>query len=503
MKIFRCEQIRQIDDYTIRNEPVSSTGLMERAAGKLAEWFTSRFSASSPVVVFAGPGNNGGDGLALARMLSAANYSVKVYSAGDSSRCSADREANRLSLLKETNVPYIIIEDETHVPVIPGESIIVDALYGSGLTKPLSGISALVVKNINASGCTVVSVDIPSGLFCEDNSLNERSAIVRASYTLSFQFPKLAFMFPENDQFTGSWELLPIGLHREITDSLASPFRFTYISDVKPLLKQRGKFDHKGTYGHGLLVGGSYGRMGAIILGARAALHSGIGLLTCHIPSKGGLILQCSVPEAMAIHDRGGSYITGTCDTSKYTAAGIGPGMGTENETGSALHNFILSFRKPLVADADALNILSENKSWLKDLPPYSILTPHPKEFERLAGKTTNSYERLNLLMNFSSEYKCIVVLKGAHTAIAMPDGMVWFNSTGNSGMATAGSGDTLTGIILSLLAQGYKSGDAAITGVFIHGLAGDIALERSSAEALTATAIIDSLSHAFNRIRE
>jgi len=503
MKIFRCDQIRQIDEYTIRNEPVSSTDLMERAAGRLFDWYTGRFDSAKPVFIFAGPGNNGGDGLALARMLAEKGYKSAIFFCGQPDNTSSDWKINRSRLETVTNVPFVTITEIEQFPILTPDSVIIDALFGSGLSRPLTGFFSRVIKKINESGCTVISVDMPSGLFGEDNGGNDVNAIIKADFTLTFHFQKLSFMFPENEKFTGQVHLLPIGLHNSIIESTETPYRIIDRDMVKPLLKKRNKSDHKGSYGHGLIVGGSEGRMGAMVLGARAALRTGIGLLTCHIPSDGNLIMQCAVPEAMTIHDRSEKNISEITDPRSYSAAGIGPGMGKESETQTALQKFLVNCKIPLVIDADALNILSENKNWYSDIPPMAILTPHPKEFERLAGKTTNGFERLRKQIEFSSANNCIVVLKGAHTSISEPGGKVYFNSSGNNGMATAGSGDTLTGILMSLLAQGYEPLKASITGVFIHGLAGDIAARLSSYESLIASGIIDSIGEAFNRIRE
>jgi len=310
-------------------------------------------------------------------------------------------------------------------------------------------------------------------------------------------------MFPENEKFTGQVHVLPIGLHNDIIESIETPYCLVDREMVKPLLKIRNKSDHKGIYGHGFLAGGSYGKMGAMVLCARAALRTGAGLVSCHIPSCGNLIIQCAVPEAMSIPDRSEKNISEISPQQSFSAAGIGPGMGKEKETQYALQKFLVNCRIPLVIDADALNILSENKKWFSHIPTMSILTPHLKEFERLAGKAENGFERLRKQIDFSSANNCIVVLKGAHTSISEPGGKVYFNSNGNNGMATAGSGDTLTGIIVSLLAQGYEPLRASIAGVFIHGQAGDIAAGRSSNESLIASDIIDSIGEAFNRIRE
>ncbi|MDQ1332200.1 MAG: ADP-dependent NAD(P)H-hydrate dehydratase / NAD(P)H-hydrate epimerase [Bacteroidota bacterium] len=503
MKIFRSYQIKQIDEYTIIHEPVSSVDLMERAANQLFKWFISRFDRKHPIFIFAGPGNNGGDGLALARMLFFERYKPEVFFVKLSSQTSGDCESNLKRLENETDVPFRTIAEIGQFPEIREEGIIVDAIFGSGLSRPAEGLAAEIIQKINNCHSTKISIDIPSGLFGEDNSTNNAENIINADFTLSFQFPKLAFMFPENEKFTGEWTILPIGLDNGIIEATDTQYAFLDNSLIKPLLKPRNKFDHKGIFGHGLLIGGSYGKMGAVVLGAKAALRTGIGLITCHIPACGDLILQCSAPEAMVIHDRSEKYVseTGTVDT--FSAVGVGPGIGTGPETQNALYDLLLKCKKPLVIDADGLNIISENKKWLEAIPAGTVLTPHPKEFERLAGKSSDSFSRLKNQTEFSARFNCIVVLKGAHTCITAPDGRVWFNNTGNPGMATAGSGDVLTGMILSLLARGYEPLNAALTGVYLHGLAGDVAAGRSDQESLIASDIIREIGAAYNKIRE
>jgi ADP-dependent NAD(P)H-hydrate dehydratase / NAD(P)H-hydrate epimerase len=502
MKIFTSKQIRQIDDYTIKHEPVTSADLMERAAGKLLEWYVQHFEKAKPVYIFVGPGNNGGDGLALARLLSGTNYKVEVFYAEAGASKSADWEHNMIRLKNETSVTFTTIREIYQFPAISTGGVIVDAIFGSGLSRPPDGLTAEVIRKINLAKCKVISIDIPSGLSGEDNSDKDPENIIRANYTLSFQSPKLSFLFPENEQFVGQWSILPIGLDAGEIDRTETPWRFTELDDVFSLLRNRNKFDHKGIFGHGLFIGGSYGKMGAAILASRAALHTGIGLITCHIPLCGNIIMQRGLPEAMISYDKGEKHICGPIDAGSCTAAGIGPGMGTSEETQSAFYTFLKAFGKPLVIDADALNMLSLNKSWLSCINPGTVMTPHLKEFDRLAGKCENSFTRLLLQVEFSAEYKCILVLKGAYTSISDPDGNLFFNSTGNPGMATAGSGDVLTGMILSLLAQGYLPVDAAVTGVYIHGLAGDLAAARSSAESVIASDIIDEIGAAFRKIR-
>jgi NAD(P)H-hydrate epimerase len=503
MKLFKCDQIRQIDEFTIEQEPVASIDLMERAAWQVLRWFLSRFERSRRIFIFAGPGNNGGDGLALARLLESERYDPLVYYVKFTEKTSEDWNKNVLRLKSETKVPFNNLISTDQFPVISSEDIVIDAIFGSGLTRKVEGLVEEVIKLINQAGSIVVSIDIPSGMFCEDNTLNDYGSIISADYTLSFHFPKISFMFAENKKYLGEWIVLPIGLSSKAIRNMKSPFTFLEKEDITPLLKKRNKFDHKGTFGHGVLFAGSFGKMGAAVLGASAALRTGAGLITCHIPLSGVLIVQSALPEAMVEPDRNEKYLSEIGEPDVFSAVGIGPGIGTGPESQRALYKLLEECRKPMVIDADALNILSLNRSWFSLIPPGAILTPHPKEFERLIGKTDNSYNRLERQIEFSEEHKCIVVLKGAYTSITTPEGNVFFNSTGNPGMATAGSGDVLTGMLLSLLAQGYRPEDAAITGVYLHGLAGDIASADLCQESIIASDIIKSLGKAFNKLRE
>ncbi len=405
--------------------------------------------------------------------------------------------------MKTTDVRLKQIKSTDQFPGISTDDVIIDAIFGSGLTRPAEGLAAGIIKEINRTEALKISIDMPSGLFGEDNSMNNPEAIVRADYTLCFQFPRLSFMFAENFRYTGEWFTLPIGLHNNAIRDTRSPFILLGNSDVLPLLKKRKRFDHKGSFGHGLLVAGSSGKIGACILGAGAALRSGIGLLTCHIPFCGALVMPGAIPEAMIRPDRSTEYVSDIGNTDHFSAVGAGPGLGTGAETQNAIQQLLKNCRRPVVLDADALNILSMHKDWLSLLQPDTILTPHPKEFERLAGSTDNGFARLDRQLAFSREHNCIVILKGAFTSITTSDGTVFFNSTGNPGMATAGSGDVLTGILLSLLAQGLTPVNAAVAGVYLHGLAGDIAAAESSFESLIASDIINCLGKAFNRIRE
>jgi len=501
MKIFNTRQIKELDDLTIRNEPVSSSDLMERAADQLLRWYIRNFDRSRRILIFCGPGNNGGDGLALARLLSANRFNAEVFFVRISGKRSDDWNHNFERLGKETTVLFNTIGNIGHFPFIGSDDVVIDAIFGSGLTRPADGLAGQVIGKINEAEGTVVSVDIPSGLSGEDNSSNNPEGIIRADYTLSFQFPKLCFMFPENSRYTGEWHILPIGLDSRAISETETPYCFLETEYVSSLLKKRDKFDHKGKFGHGLLIAGSHGKIGASVLGARAALRTGIGLITCHIPGCGYQVIQTSVPEAMASVDENELKTTNIESTDQFDAVGIGPGIGTDPETQESFHDLLSGSPKPMVIDADGLNILGMNRDWLSLLPAETILTPHAREFERIADKTGNSYLQLEKQSEFAVKYNCIVVLKGAHTSIATPRGKLFFNSTGNPGMATAGSGDVLTGMILSLLSRGYSPEKAAVIGVYLHGLAGDIAAAKSGQESIIASDIIENIGNAFIKI--
>ena len=359
-----------------------------------------------------------------------------------------------------------------------------------------------MVNYINQSPSKVVAIDMPSGLFGEDNSNNINRNIIRATLTLTFQFPKLSFMFAENEKYTGEVVVLDINLSARTMEETFTPYTLTERYDVAPLLNYRTKFAHKGNFGNALLIAGSYGMMGAAILSGKACMHAGVGMLTIHAPRSSNSILQTSIPEAKFQPDKNMEMITGIDNISGYTAIGIGPGMGTEPLTEHAMQLIVRQLRRPCVIDADGLNLLAKRPDLLTQLPSMSILTPHPKEFERLFGQSENSYERLNKGIEAAMRYNVIIVLKGANSAVIFPSGHVHFNSSGNPGMATGGSGDVLTGILLALLSQNYSPEHAALLGVYIHGMAADIALTKGSEESLTAGDIVMNLGHAFRQLR-
>lgn len=498
MKILSVEQIRQADAYTIENEPISSLDLMERASRKVSNWIMENTNHKS-VKILCGMGNNGGDGLAVARHLIENKVDTDVYIVDIASKMSPDCEANYQRLLA-MNVNVNWIKSKTDFPEFNQTDILVDAVFGSGLNRKLEGLVADLISYINQSQGFKIAIDIPSGLFADKPM--ENNIAFQAHVTLTFQFPKLVFMFSES-QFAGHWEVLDINLHPDYVENDETQFCLLESSMIADYIHERPKFSHKGTYGHALLIAGSKGKTGAAILSAKAVLKSGAGLLTVHLPDVAALPMQIGFPEAMISYDDSDSHFSKLPQLDKYNAIGIGPGLGTEAETANALKSLIQATKQPIVFDADALNILAANPTWLSFLPANSILTPHPKEFERLAGPSANSFERLEKQRRFAQKFKVVVVLKGAHTSIALPNGSCLFNSTGNPGMATAGSGDVLTGIILSLLAQGYTPQLAAIIGVYIHGLAGDEAAKELSEECMIASDIISHIGSAFKTLKQ
>lgn len=501
LKILPVEQIREADAYTISNEPVSSSDLMERAAKACFQWISKKVSREKRIRVVCGMGNNGGDGLAIARMLCNEGYETDVQVIRHTDNPSADFSTNFCLL---GDLPGLVITDifETDPDIdIEEEDIVIDALLGTGLNKPVAGFLGRIIEQINESNALIISVDIPSGLFADKPVDRRKQAIIKADYTLTFQMPKLAFLMAENEEFTGDWKVLDIGLHPEYLELAECNNLLIETADCKSLYRPRYRFSHKGNYGHALLISGSTGKMGAAVLAAKACLRSGAGLLTTHIPGDGFLIMQTSLHEAMVSIDPDDTHFSTLPALDSYNAIGIGPGIGLESETQAAFKLLIQQTAAPLVIDADAINILGENKTWISFLPPGSILTPHPKEFERLAGPTANHFDRLELLRVFSMRYKLYIVLKGAFSAIADPDGTIYFNPTGNPGMATGGSGDVLTGIILGLLTSGYPARDACILGTWLHGKAGDYSAKRISMEAMLPGDIIKNIGKAFNKI--
>lgn len=495
MKIFSASQIKDWDQFTISHEPVTSIDLMERAAGACCKWITSNCDVDSDFVIFCGNGNNGGDGLAIARMMQQQKIQTAVYILKGDKR-SEDCSTN-LHRLKEIDFTVNEIADQKDFPPLQAGCVIIDALFGTGLNKPLQDLPALLVQHINQSAMPVISIDLPSGLFADESSAGNNC--IHANNTLSFQCNKLAFMMPENELLTGIVSVLDIGLHAGFYTNTEALFETIDEALIKSIYKSRKQSGHKYTYGHALLYAGSRNMMGAAILSTKACLRSGAGLVTVYTAPERMPIIQTALPEAISSDESDLDIIT-----KKKSAIGIGPGLEINEINSSLLKKIITQWDGPVLIDAAALQLLAPFTNLIstrKKNP--AIITPHTGEFEKLFGKTGNDFERARLAIQQSATLNCYIVLKGHHTLVACPDGAAFFNTTGNSGMATAGSGDVLTGIITGLLAQGYNQKEACLLAVYLHGLAGDIAARKFSEEAMIAGDITEHLGEAFKLIKK
>lgn len=494
LKILNTSEIKEWDTFTIKNEPITSIDLMERACIAFVHWFSTRFNQHKRIGIVCGTGNNGGDGLGIARLLKETGYTIKVWVVKGVAPESKDFITNKQRLLVETAE----VMSKPQEVIFEGCDIIIDGIFGSGLSRVPEGIYADVINAMNRSRAMRVAIDIPSGLFADKHT---KGLCVQADYTVTFQSPKLAFLFPENESKVGQWTVVYIGLSKTFLKESLSKHFWVEKKWIAKHLPKRSKFAHKGDFGKALLIAGSFGKMGASILSAKAAMKSGVGLLTVHVPYCGYQIIQTSVPEAMASVDDEDKCFTSLPKENNFTAIGIGPGIGLESKTAKGLEELLKNATVPLVIDADGLNLLAANPHLLHLLKENCILTPHPGELHRLIGDWDDDFHRLEKAKVFAAQTKCILVIKGANTSVVAPDGRVFFNSSGNPGMATAGSGDVLTGIITSLRAQYLNVLDAAILGVFIHGYAGDLAAWETGQISLTASDIVNSLSAAFKQL--
>ena len=495
MKIFTAAQIRACDAYTIKAANIRSAELMERAATRCITWIRENLPKDTLFVILCGTGNNGGDGLAIARLLHQRGFGVKAFLLEFSKEMSADCEAN-LKRLQSIDAELVsTVPPDTFITDIPAHIVIIDAILGTGLSRPTDGWVASFINHINQLPNKKIAIDIPSGLPA-DIIPDKTSAIMKVQDTLSFQFQKRSFLHPESGIFAGNIHILDIGLDQAFVNATHSQYKTIDAADIATIYRPRSPFSHKGSYGSVLMIGGSYGKMGAITLSTKAALHTGAGLVTALVPGCGYNIMQTAVPEAMC-RTNGDRVIEKIDDWGKMKV-GIGPGMDTDSKTAAALAGFIDECKSPVVLDADSLNIIAKQQELLPKLPKGSILTPHPKEFARLFGENTNTMIQVDHARIQAMRYNINIVLKGHHTAVITTEGECWYNMTGNAGMATGGAGDVLTGIITGLLAQGYEPSESAILGVYLHGLSGDIAARELSQEALTASDIINNLSKAF-----
>jgi ADP-dependent NAD(P)H-hydrate dehydratase / NAD(P)H-hydrate epimerase len=497
MKIFSADQIRAWDRFTIANEPIHSIELMERAARACTHHLVEHFGSRS-FLILAGTGNNGGDGLAVARQLKQLGREVSVLHVGGTT-LSPDCETN-LQLLLHSGIPYKKIDDARELPgEVSAETVVIDAILGSGQNRPLEGLERSVAEKVNTWGRDVVAIDIPTGIFADRGSSG--NAAIRARYTLSFQLPKLCFFVPENEAYVGEWTILDIGLSGAYYDSTSALFEYTELDDIRGMLRPRSRFAHKGHFGTALMMGGQKGMMGAAILAARACLRSGVGKLVSRVPGCGLDLMQLAAPEVICSVDENQDFLANPpVDLLPYSAIGIGPGIGKAPFTRELIRKMLRNREIPMVLDADALNIIAE-EGWQREIPPGTVITPHIGEFSRLFGSDNDHFARIQKALQLSTELGIFIVVKGRNSFLSTPNGKGYFNSTGNPGMAKGGSGDVLTGMITGLLAQKYSVEQACRISVYVHGMAGDMAEKYHSTIGITASDIIDKIGFCYVKI--
>ncbi|MEN9569963.1 MAG: hypothetical protein RL172_1194 [Bacteroidota bacterium] len=492
MKIFSAAQIKQWDEYTIQHEPVTSILLMERAAAACCHWLLQHYQQQQFIVI-CGSGNNGGDGLAIARLLAGQRKKVMVYQLA-ATNYSPDCAAN-IQALEKAGIPLHLLNSETDFPVIDTQSLVIDALFGIGLNKPVQGLAALLINHLNRTAANIISIDLPSGLFADQPSAG--NTIIQARHTLTFECYKLAMLLPENQSCCGKIVLLNIGLHPGYYQQTATAYHIFTLQQAQAIYKPRNAFAHKYHFGHALLYAGSTPMLGAAILAARACIKSGAGLVTVHTHANNSFAIQLALPEAMVSTQDDTVLLT-----AKKAAIGFGPGLLANPSNSQPLQQLLMQWKGPLVIDATGLQLLSSMLPILSNKPGTpAVLTPHTGEFEKLFGQSANDFESIKLALEKAATHHCYILLKGRYSFTACPDGKGYFNHTGNSGMATAGSGDVLTGIITGLLAQGYPPAGACTLGAWLHGAAGDTAAAEQSAEAMLASDIINCLGKAYQQI--
>ena len=493
MKLLSPDQLRQWDQYTIKNEPIASIDLMERAAMTCVEWINARGFENRSIKIFCGKGNNGGDGLAIARLLIQHGLHPTTYIL-EFGKTGTDDFQKNLQQLHKLTTDILFLQKKEFFPVIKENELVIDALFGIGLNRPLDSLSEELVKHINQSKAIIVSIDMPSGMLVEESCKDH--TVICAAHTLTFQRLKRCFLMAENAGWFGEIIVLDIGLNKIFPETIDTVFEMITQTHVRSLVQPRKPFSHKGTYGHALLLAGNKGKVGAAILAAKACLRSGVGVLTVNVPKAVSSIMYASLPETMVMaREENIPFLNA------YKSIGIGPGFGVGPSSTKIFSHILTNYSSPLLIDADALTILSAHKDWLVNIPAGSILSPHPKEFDRLFGDCCNDFERADKAITLSKQYPFTIIVKGHYTLVAA-DGKGWYNTTGNAGLAKAGSGDTLSGILTALLAQQYPSLHAAMMGVHLHGLAADLALEKQTEESLLATDVIEHIGAAFRELR-
>ena len=499
MKIFSAAQIKACDAYTIHASGISSVDLVERAASECATHIIGHYPVDTPFVLLCGMGNNGADGLALARILMQHGYGIKVFVLQHRNEHTPENKSHLNKLLRIDAALVEYLQPETFLADLPEQVVLIDAILGTGLSRQVDGWLADFFSHINHLPNKKIAIDIPSGMPA-DNLPAPDASMIAAQETLSFEFYKRSFLHPETGPYCGKITIVAIGLHPTFIEATHTHYQTIDEDALSILLKKKAAFSYKNQHGHCFITGGSKGKVGAALLATAAALKSGVGLVSSIIPEVAYIPLQSNLPEAMC-QVAGQTHIESIEPYQAASAMGIGIGMGTAEASVQALTNFLETCTLPCVFDADALNILAAHPELMTKIPEHSILTPHVGECDRLFGASSNSMQRVEHIRMQAMRYKVCIVLKGHHTVVVTPDGDCYYNLNGNAGMAKGGSGDVLTGLIAGLLAQAYLADQAALLGVYIHGLAGDLAATELGMQAMNARDIIEYLSGAWQKL--
>ena len=508
MKIFTNAQRKAIVQYTIEHDGVTELDLVERAGDGIAREIMSRWQPQQRTIVFAGWGNNGADALSATRILMRNGFNPEIYlfNIGGNRLSKECAKCKELLLSEFPQVKLKEVVSEFLPPELNSRCLVIDGLFGSGLNRPLPQSICVILRSINDSNADVVSIDIPSGLFSEWNTNLVNNNTIHATLTIAIEFPHLSFFFDDNAELIGEWTTVSIGLSQEAIRNTTYQYYLITHADAQKILRPRWPEANKSEYGSALICAGSYGMMGAAVLATRGCLRAGAGKVTCYSPQCGNTILQTAVPSAMFATSNDKTYLTDISLRHTYQAIGIGPGIGTRDDTITALGNFLKQCnakQMPLVIDADALNCIAARPILLNYLPVMSVLTPHEGEFDRLFGEQSSSEARLRKAIEVSAFYNVVILLKGRYTAVVRPDGKVHINSSGSPALATGGSGDVLTGIITGLMSQSYSSEMATILGAYIHGVAGEICADEHGTFGTTAEDIAQNVGKAIKSIVE
>lgn len=502
-EIYNYNQIKLLESQILKDQGMTEEELRAQKSNAFCMQFKKDFFGRQRIILFAGPNDNGALGLRIATTLASLSHDIMVVLLNPTGTLPDEVIHERDNFKASFEEHLMEVTTQFAPPMINEEDIIVDAICGTEQQSPLTGSVPNVIRYLNSLVATKISVDIPSGLLETDNRDNDYSKVFSAQLTYTFYNPKLSFLFKENSGFVGLWTVMNIGIHLP-ESSEESDYQFFGSLDMEQAIPKRSRYSNKYDFGKVLLIAGSKGMIGASILAGKAATYSGAGHVTLHIPQGYEGAIHAALPEVLVSSDASNAHLTNTnLDIKEYDAIAIGPGLGRSKESELALEQLLKRCECPIILDADALNIIAfSEKELLNHIPKGSILTPHEGEFDRLFGASASSFERLELAKQIAQEKQINILLKGAYSATCSTNGKVFINTSGNPGLATAGTGDVLTGIILALLGKGHSPQSACCIAAFIHGFAADLYASSFCQESLTASQLIEQIPIALKRYK-